>query len=270
MAENNPGTEERLADALSEYIDLLNSDAAPSIDRFLAKHAGLAVELRPMLEAANVVGEEACRIVPPSVSEGRFAAIRARVLRERGCVESPHQVQEGPPLMAINKRPDFLILMVEAMGELWGVTRMVKMLLLLGDQVNAVRFAPDYYAHTADNYGPFDKTVYRDIKGLERTGILEAARPEVRVRRADEDLDLRREAKAVEAVYRLTPKGRQVAKALTASAEAADPAILAGVREVAAKYGRLPLEDLIRIVYRRYPHLTTKSRIRDRILGDDE
>ncbi|KAF0244135.1 MAG: hypothetical protein FD180_2796 [Planctomycetota bacterium] len=45
--------EERCAEALSEFTDLLVKGKAPSIDLFLLEHADVAPELRPALEAVE-------------------------------------------------------------------------------------------------------------------------------------------------------------------------------------------------------------------------
>lgn len=52
MKENSHQLDERLADILSEFVDLLNAGTAPSVKIFLGRHRDLAAELAPLLEAA--------------------------------------------------------------------------------------------------------------------------------------------------------------------------------------------------------------------------
>ncbi|MCK6478611.1 MAG: hypothetical protein HUU06_01350 [Planctomycetaceae bacterium] len=240
---------------------------------FLRNYPALASELRPLLEAAVQVRDETRDLIVSEGARSGFAAVRARFLAGPGQDTVPEGVAEGSPALPpipVSQRTDFLVLLLYVMNEIRGFTQAVKMLLLVGEEGMAKRFVPDYYQHVAYDYGPFDKAVYDDIAGLRRAGVLEAVRPPRRGRQQDDDVDLVRGSKEVEYTFRLTAKGKRVAESLARSAEARDPAILAGVRDVSSKYGSLPLKDLVRLVYERYPALTTKSKIRRRVLGEDE
>lgn len=58
--------EERLANAVSEYVDLLNAGAAPALEQYLQKHADLAHELRPLLKTASSLADAGAALAPRS------------------------------------------------------------------------------------------------------------------------------------------------------------------------------------------------------------
>lgn len=271
MKENSHQLDERLADLLSEFVDLLNAGTAPSVRIFLGRHRDLAAELAPLLEAAAAFAEEAKSIMPAPTARPRFEQVRARFLAE--CGESVSAV--APPqrgaAMSVDKRPDILILLLHSLDEVWGITKLCKLLFLLGKEGNAARYIPDYYAHVAYNFGPFEEAIYKDLEALKAKGVIEESKAPRQKRQHDEEIDEGLYPEKVDAIYRLTPEGRkEIAEALVKAANAKDPTILANIREIGRKYGRLSLRQLLKYVYRQYPDSAKNSKIRDEILGSDE
>ncbi|MEQ1831346.1 MAG: protein kinase, partial [Pirellula sp.] len=76
--------------AVKEYMHLLDSEDAPSLEEFLAKHASIADQLRPSLEGLAIVHKNALRTKQQSASNAQDAEIAAKpigdfqVVRELG------------------------------------------------------------------------------------------------------------------------------------------------------------------------------------------
>lgn len=271
MKENSHQLDERLANVLSEFVDLLNAGTVPSVKDFLGRHLDLAAELAPLLAAATAIGEEAKSTVPAPAARTRFAQVRARFLAERGENASGVAPLQSADVMSVDRRPDILILLLHSLGEVWGITRLCKLLFLLGKEGNAARYVPDYYAHVAYNYGPFEEAIYRDLEALKTAGVIEEGKVPRQKRQQDDEIDEGLYPEKVDAIYRLTTKGREkIAEALVKAANAKDPTILANIHEISRKYGRLRLQQLLKYVYRQYPDSAKNSKIRDEILGSDE
>lgn len=271
MKENSHRLDQQLAEILSEYVDLLNAGVAPPVEEYLRRHGNLAAELRPLFETATAIGKEASKIVPSPAARARFTQVRAQFVAEREGITSPVAPPQRTVAMAVDRRPDFLILLLHSLGEVWGITKLCKLLFLLGKEGNAARHVPDYYAHVAYNFGPFEEAIYRDLDALKAAGVIEERKQTSRKRQPDEELDEGLYPEKVDAIYRLTQRGRKdVAEALAKAANAKDPAILASIREISQKYGSLRLRQLLKYVYQQYPEFAKKSKIRDEILGSDE
>lgn len=270
MPKNSRRSDLGLAEALSEFIDLVNAGAAPSVDEFLSEHKAVASQLGPLLRSALTVRAEASQAAHAPNAALHFENVRKRLLDEKEKQASARNQQVVAPSLAIDKRPDFLLLLLRAAGEIRGVTRVFKLLFLLGKEGDAARFVRDYYTHVAYSYGPFEDNIYKDLEALERRGLIEAEKP------PNPRLGWRGEVHAgvrptsVEAVYTLTKQGKKIADALAKGAEMQDPTILENVRRISGQYGRMPLKKLLAYVYRKYPEFATKSVIRDEVLGADE
>lgn len=265
MSTSRRHTEERLAELFSEYVDRLAEGTAPSIEQFLDEHRDVADELRPLLKLSGEVArapclEEAHAGFSATAAEAAFNSIRGKFLAEAERDALRASVEKGQGAVDLNKRPDFLLLLLRAAGEVWGKTKLVKLLFLLGKETKSGEMVPDFFRHVAYDFGPFDDAIYRDIEALENAGLIEVRQP---ARRASAD-------RGVDAVYRLTARGKKFADALSRGAEQSNTAVVDEVKDIAQKYGRMTLRELLRYVYRTYPEYTVNSKIRDEILGDDE
>jgi hypothetical protein len=259
-----------LAEVLSQYVDRLNEGAAPHVDEFLKQHAAVASELRPLLETALALAEgTAPAPVPPEASRAAFERVCSRLAgSERQ--QDGRTSQPGSGAMQLETRTDFLLLLLHIAGKMWGITRVVKLLFLMGKEGRCDKWVPDYYAHVAYDYGPFDDAVYQDVEALKRLQLVSASKPPRRRGAADGDVAVGLSERKVDAIYSLTPLGEKLAGELAAKAWAHSPEAVEGVEEIAQRFGRMPLKDLLKYVYERYPDYTEKSKIRDEVLGTDD
>jgi hypothetical protein len=103
--------------------------------------------------------------------------------------------------------------------------------------------APQRYKFVAYNYGPMSRGVYRDV------GLL-----------LDERLVVERAVPGY-TWGRIAPtaRGRERARALAAGDRDATPARLARLREVRRTVTETGFEDLLRLIYRRYPKYAERS-----------
>jgi hypothetical protein len=101
--------------------------------------------------------------------------------------------------------------------------------------------------------------------GLVRTEQLDADGEPVIQR--DESIDEGLAGNGLLTRYRLSRRGQAFARALLMSARARRPALEPGLSLLKARLGSLPLTDLLRYVYARYPEYTTESEILEKTLG---
>lgn len=164
---------------------------------------------------------------------------------------------------------DLILLILSELGDpsgFRGITRLEKLLFLitqegkLGPNVKS----PEFLAY---KYGPFSKDVYDAVEFLRS---IELVQPEEQERgSADElvelsDLDPDTALAYEPKTFSLTDSGRTVASKL---ADRLSPDARRSIDSVVREYGRMPLSQLIRNVYSRYPEFTSKSLIRQRVLG---
>jgi hypothetical protein len=256
MTDNSHLTEERLASAVSAFVDLLSAGTAPDVEQYLEQYSDLAEVLRPLLKTAVQFAGAAAECRPIGNDEASYDAVQKKVAAaaERRALRAA--MEAGTAKVPVTQRSDVLLLLLRAVGDVFGRTRLVKLLFLTGKETNATRVVPDFFRHFAYNYGPFDDEIFRDVEALAQHGLVDARAP----------LDLIPGKRHVDAVYRLTPKGKKYAEAL-ARAEASAPGLVGELKVLALKYGRLSLDDLVRHVYETYPEYTTESLIRDEVLG---
>jgi hypothetical protein len=175
----------------------------------------------------------------------------------------------------IADRVDLLLLLLNAPGRsgrhaegVLGVTRLLKLLFLAGHELGADSLAPVPYAFVPYKFGPFCGAVYDDVSVLVRAGLVKRVEldEDGEVHRAD-DIDEDLPQNGANVLYRLTRKGREFARALEAPARQKNRSLLPGLRVIKTQFGNLPLRDLLRYVYTRYPEYATESEILARVLG---
>jgi hypothetical protein len=74
---------QRVAEAVSQYVDRLNSDTPMAQDELLERFADVAGTLRPMLRACDQLAEDARVVGQRRPSSQALAAIRAKLLSEK-------------------------------------------------------------------------------------------------------------------------------------------------------------------------------------------
>ena len=179
------------------------------------------------------------------------------------------------------KIPDFdpedvLLLILEAnqrllgRSRLSGITRLEKLIFLLEKEGGAGEIK-EKFEFSPHNFGPFSAEVYNAKDFLRGIGLInEESQPlasyyagaaEMAIQNLTDDAEeeLPSEAVAHEKVFELTDLGRKAASNLRSDLQKHWPQLVQGIDRVVSKYGDLPLNQIIRYVYQRYPETTTKS-----------
>ena len=268
MNGSTPMSEHRLAEVLSDYIDRISAGEVIGVDEIETVPDVPVAELRSLLETATLLAESAGGFQPTISAAESFASVEWQLLREDERTATRDAIESGTGSLPVDRRPDILLLVLLAAREVWGNTKLQKLLFLVGKETNAAEVVPDYFIHVAYNYGPFDDAVNRDVEALEDRGLLTSRPP--RSRRSGSTMRIVDVDRGVDAVYRLTTNGRMIAEALERNVAEIDPSLLEGVRGVIDRYGKMPLEALLRHVYSTYPESAEESLIRDQVLGDGE
>lgn len=189
----------------------------------------------------------------------------------------------------IDNRKDVLLLLLYSPGRtaeinepIVGRTRIVKMLFLFSREAmkhfraGTAITEENFYAFFPWNFGPYSQQVFDDLEFFRLRGFIdpEEAEEEALPESAAEwqawlstsgtDVDDGRVTEYTEQVYRLNQKGLAFTARLY---EALSPEQRKMLREFKRKTTSTPLRALLKYVYENYPDQTTKSEIRDQILG---
>jgi hypothetical protein len=189
----------------------------------------------------------------------------------------------------IDNRKDVLLLLLYSPGKsdkpnepIDGRTRLTKMLFLFKEEAlkhfrEGTRINEDnFYEFFPWNFGPFSRDVYDDLTFFELRGFVkrdeskEETLPEaaaewdrwLNLSRSDSGDDSYSEYDEQE--FNLTPKGEAFAKLLFESLTADQRRLL---KTFKAKLVKTPLKAMLQYVYTNYPHQTTKSQIKEQVLG---
>jgi hypothetical protein len=153
-------------------------------------------------------------------------------------------------------------------GYLEGITRLEKLVFLLERETPARRWLTEAADFRSHKFGPFSARIYQAAGSLSAYGLIDDS-----ARRADNTED---QWEAINVVgvsdvdpyttrtFKLTPKGRRYYDALIAELPSEAEGVL---QEFKKRFAGLPLRQLVRYVYERYPEFTDRSEIRDEILG---
>jgi len=154
-----------------------------------------------------------------------------------------------------------------------GVTRLEKLLFLLQRETNFEKM-DSFYEFTAHNYGPFSKEVYEALDFLEGFELIQVKERihssyytnvgEILLLQAISEEDVSETTTinsegVTEKLFLLTESGHKVAQKLRETIEKRRPKDIDGLKSIVRRYGKLPLNQLIRYVYRQYPEMTVKS-----------
>ena len=186
---------------------------------------------------------------------------------------------------------DIILLLLEANEKLLGkhalsgVTRLEKLLFLLQKETDFEKIG-SFYEFTAHNFGPFSKEVYEALDFLEGFELIQVKERvhssyyanvgEVlllqEIANVGEILLLQEISEGevdevttdnaigiTEKLFTLTEDGHKVAQKLRQTIEGRRPKDIEELNGIIRRYGKLPLNQLIRYVYRQYPEMTVKS-----------
>lgn len=168
-------------------------------------------------------------------------------------------------------REDVVLLLLDANERMLGtttfrgITRLEKLAYLIGElsKKGDVARAFEFRAY---KYGPFSSKLYDAVNFLEGINLVEGSRrPNVSPFAAAEEEEMvgapddALPTLGHERTFTLTEAGRKAAKALRESWKRERPDDLAIIDDVVARVGPLPLNQLIRYVYHRYPQMAANS-----------
>ena len=178
---------------------------------------------------------------------------------------------------------DIILLILQANRELLGkdalagITRLEKLLFLLQNETDFEGIGT-FFEFSAHNFGPFSKEVYEAtefLEGCELIVIRERTYPSYYANVGEEQLleeisednsevdpqhtEETATPSATERLFLLTDAGTTVAQKVRGAIMARRPQDIQQLNSIVIRYGTLPLNQLIRYVYRRYPAMTVKS-----------
>lgn len=147
-----------------------------------------------------------------------------------------------------------------------GITRLEKLLFLLDRETKFKDEIAEPFTFEAYHYGPYSSAVYDAVDFLRAMRLLDERQIDVasgmdvsEESGVLDETDLNQPNIYVERQLFLTDDGKAVAQVLSTRVT---PVGKAALIEVKDKYGSMPLRQLLRYVYSRYPEFTEKSRIR--------
>jgi uncharacterized protein len=152
-----------------------------------------------------------------------------------------------------------------------GVTRLEKLIFLLERETSLRDLLTEKPEFIAYNFGPFSTKVYQAVDTLQAAGLITdsaASTP------SEEDSwesyaaidDSPLDDPYATRDFKLTQRGRRYYDALV---KQLPPEAVQELSQLKARFGSLPLRQLVRYVYERYPAYTERSLIRDEIIGGD-
>lgn len=154
-------------------------------------------------------------------------------------------------------------------GYLEGVTRLEKLLFLLERETPVRDWLTEKADFSSHRFGPFSSKIYQAVDTLAAAQIVRDSAQSapttedrweaVDVLMDDEDVD-----PYTTRTFELTERGGRYYDALL---EELPPEAEQTLATFKTRFAQLPLRQLVRYVYERYPQFTDKSEIRDEILG---
>lgn len=173
-------------------------------------------------------------------------------------------------------REDLVLLLLNAHqrlasnAEFRGITRLEKLIFLLAKE-QGVEAANDLYSFKAYKFGPFSIDVYEATEFLRGLGLLDISERSFTSYFASTEEELLAEeiteddeedgspVTAREKIYSLTEAGKRAAESLRDIWEKERPKDLAKIDDTIRRFSILPLNQIIRYVYRRHPDMASNS-----------
>jgi uncharacterized protein len=157
----------------------------------------------------------------------------------------------------------------ERAGYLEGVTRLEKLIFLLERETPVREWMTEKADFRSYRFGPFSSKIYEAADTLAAAGMIKDS-----AKKADDVEDRWESMTALidkedvdpytARTFELTERGTKYYNILVGELPDNAEHVLG---EFKSKFGRLPLRQLVRYVYERYPQFTDQSEIRDEILG---
>lgn len=151
-------------------------------------------------------------------------------------------------------------------GHLDGVTRLEKLVFLLERETPVRSWITEAADFRSDRFGPFSAKIYQAVEKLSNAGLLlDSAQVADNEEDRWESVNLLGDEPDpyTTRTFELTDRGMRYYRALIELLPQTAEETLRSFKE---RFGTLPLRQLVRYVYERYPEFTDKSEIRDQIL----
>lgn len=149
-------------------------------------------------------------------------------------------------------------------GRIDGITRLEKLVFLVEQEggFEAIGTDSGFEAH---NFGPFSAEIYKAVDVLAAAGLITDSRSTTPSREETWEAEsVIGDGPHAPRSFALTERGERYFNALVSELPVAE---MEGLSRFKRTFGELPLRQLIRYVYEKYPAFTDKSLIRDDILG---
>jgi uncharacterized protein len=152
-------------------------------------------------------------------------------------------------------------------GRIEGITRLEKLIFLLENETDLQELLDETAGFEAHNFGPFSSKIYQAVDTLTAAGLVEdsaeLASSSEDSWESEEVVGTRPADPYATRNFTLTERGRRYYEALVNELPQSTQKMLTDFK---ARFGALPLRQLIRYVYKKYPAFTHKSVIRNEIL----
>lgn len=156
----------------------------------------------------------------------------------------------------------------EAQGHLEGVTRLEKLIFLLERETLAREWITELAEFRSYRFGPFSSKVYEAVDKLTAADMLrDSAKSSGDVEDRWESVSALMDEGDLDPYttrdFALTERGQRYYRALLSELPSNAERVLSEFKD---RFARLPLRQLVRYVYERYPQFTDQSEIRDEVL----
>lgn len=141
------------------------------------------------------------------------------------------------------------LLYTDSRREVSGATRFQKLAFLAQKETDL----DELFQFRSDKYGPFSPTLHSVLSKMEDRGWI---KKQVETTSAGNEIHR----------FRLTQKGEQIARDWASRDEDEVDKIFRQANEIKQDFNQMPMERLLRYVYKRYPEYTDKSEIADEIV----
>lgn len=148
-------------------------------------------------------------------------------------------------------------------NRLEGITRLEKLMFLLSKETELSDLMGEDMEFTAHNFGPFSSKIYQMIDVLAAAGLVEDSSKAAKSNEESwESSQLIGDGQDRYSTrnFKLTERGSRYYSALTSELPEDAENVVSRFKE---KFGALPLRQLIRYVYKKYPEYTENSLIKD-------
>lgn len=147
------------------------------------------------------------------------------------------------------RSPKLLPLALLALNEeeqIEGITRFQKLVFMAQKKIQNLQ--TKQYKFDSYDYGPFSKELYDDIDRLVRNGYIE---------RSVEQTGNGNEKH----IYSITEKGRGYIRQILESESGREDLAVEKLRQLKEEYNEMPILQLIRLIYNRYPSYADDSKL---------